>query len=223
MTAVEFFHDAVCGWCYLLSPRLREIASRYNVKIIHRAYVLQRNEEEMVRRFGSLEQAKSEILEHWKHCQFYAEDPSRINIEGMRRADFHYPSGWNAALAAKAAEALGGQIGHWNFFDSVQTAHLKYNRNIADRKVLLDIAESIGFNKAQFEGAMTLQSTSEAVNEDNVRARSFGVQSIPALLINGKRLISQTLTTEQLEELFKQLQIAPVSRGTDTAQCFGNA
>ncbi len=209
MTTIEFFHDAVCGWCYLLSPRLRELASRYQIKILHRAYVLQRNKEEMITRFGSLELAKKEILEHWKHCQLYAEEPNRFNTEGMRCADFHYPSGFNAALAAKAAETLAGQTGHWNYFDAVQTAHLKEARNIADIETLLDIAEHLGFIRGKFADLMSMPQTEEAIEQDTVRARIFGITSVPSILIDGQRVISQTLSTEQLETLFKELKAKP--------------
>ena len=212
MVTVEFFHDAVCGWCYLLSPRLRDIARRYQIKVVHRSFVLQRNDEEMINRFGSLEQAKSEILEHWKHCQLYAEDPNRLNIDGMRKANFHYPNGLNAALAAKTAEILGGQIAHWDYFDAVQILHLKRNKNIANKEVLLDVASSIGFDRTQFQKQMTNPETRIAVDKDNVRANDFGVKSIPSLLINEQRLISQTLTMEQLEALFNQLQIQSIAK-----------
>ncbi|EOX4315594.1 DsbA family protein [Vibrio cholerae] len=65
---IEFFHDAVCGWCYVLSPRLRKLAKQQNIQIVQRCFVLQRSDEEMVERFGSLAQAKSEILNHWIAC-----------------------------------------------------------------------------------------------------------------------------------------------------------
>ncbi len=207
MTTIEFFHDAVCGWCYLLSPRLRELVGRYQIKIIHRAYVLQQNNDEMIAKFSSMKNAKKEILEHWKHCQLYDDRPNRFNIEGMRCAEFDYPSGFNAALAAKAAEALGGQVGHWNYFDAVQISHLKGSRKIADIETLLDVAEHLGFIRGQFADVMSRLTTQEALQQDISRARTFGIQSVPSILINGQRVVSQTLSIPQLEALFKELNI----------------
>ena len=212
MTTIEFFHDAVCGWCYLLSPRLRQMAKEYDVTIVHRAYVLQRNDDEIAKRFGSLELAKNEILWHWQQCKSQAEDPGRINIEGMRAANFTYPSGFNAALAMKTAEVIEGQSGHWRYFDAVQNAHLKMAKNIADTEVLLDIAELLGFSRLEFKELMELESTVYAVEHDIATARNLGVRSVPSMLINGKRLISQTLTLDQLRALFYQLGIAPKAK-----------
>lgn len=105
---IEFFHDAVCGWCYVLSPRLRKLAKQQNIQIVQRCFVLQRSDEEMIERFGSLAQAKSEILNHWIACQQAADDKTLFNIEGMRAQPFNYPSGYLAAVGAKAAERLAG-------------------------------------------------------------------------------------------------------------------
>lgn len=212
MTTIEFFHDAVCGWCYLLSPRLRQMVKEYDVTIVHRAYVLQRNNDEIAKRFGSLELAKSEILWHWQQCKSQAENPSRIKIEGMRAANFTYPSGFNAALAMKKAEAIEGQSGQWRYFDAVQNAHLKISKNIADIKVLLDIAELRGFSRKEFKELMELDSTLYAVEHDIAAARNLGVRSVPSMLINVKRLMSETLTLDQLRALFYQLGIAPKAR-----------
>ncbi len=209
MINIEFFHDAVCGWCYLLSPRLRQIAEKYPVKIVHRAFVLQRNESEMIARFGSMKQAKQEILQHWQTCQRYAEHPELINIEGMRDASFNYPTGYLAAVYAKAIEQLGGQEAHWDFFDAVQRAHLCESRNIADADVLNAIAIAHGFSYAQVKAAVDSPDVKLAVLNDKRRAVEFGISSIPSLIINGSQLVSQTLTAAQLEQLISSLMSSP--------------
>lgn len=202
---VEFFHDAVCGWCYLQSPRLHKVAQNLNIKIVHRAFVLQRNEQEMIARFGSMQSAKDEILRHWQACQQHAERPERFNIEGMRAKPFNYPSGYRAALAAKSAEILAGQAGHWQLFDAIQTAHLQENRNIADTDTLLDIATEQGFERTEIARLMSSEPIIQAVESDNLRARQIGVRSIPSLYINNQRLISQTLTQGEMYTLLHNL------------------
>lgn len=207
MTTIEFFHDAVCGWSYLLSPRLYDLARRHQINIVLRAFAIQFSEDEIISRFGSLEQAKQELLQHWNRCQSFAEDPERFNVEGMRKADFHYPCGFNATLAAKAAQVLEGQEGHWRFLDAVQNAYFKQNRNIGIRSVLLDIAEALGFHRLEFTLAMNSYDAVTAVNEDNNLAQRLGIHSSPSLFINGSELISHTLLPDQLESLCEQLQL----------------
>ncbi|MDN4502425.1 DsbA family protein [Alteromonadaceae bacterium BrNp21-10] len=214
MTKIEFFHDAVCGWCYLLSPRLRRIATKYQIEIEHRSFVLQRTRAEMVARFGSMESAKTEILNHWQQCKEQSETPEKINIQGMRRAQFEYPSGLNAALAAKAVEAIAGHQAHWDFFDAVQNTHLQLNQNIADINVLLALAEGLGISTTTLFELMFSQRIQDAVSADNVRARQFHIRSIPSLLINGTQVVSQTLTEPMLEKLFSDLSIKTLEETT---------
>ncbi|WP_120513557.1 DsbA family oxidoreductase [Photobacterium salinisoli] len=201
---IEFFHDAVCGWCYVLSPRLRKLVERADVEVKQRCFVLQRNDEEMVQRFGSLAAAKSEILNHWVACQQRADDPTRFNIEGMRAQPFSYPSGYLAALGAKAAELLGDSDTHWDYFDEIQRLHLKVNDNIGDRDVIIAAAGNIGLDTAAFTKALDSDEVRQAVEADLKRAREFNLRSIPSLIINGEHVVTDTLTNEQIDQLFLQ-------------------
>jgi predicted DsbA family dithiol-disulfide isomerase len=100
---IDFFHDVVCGWCYVMSPRLRQVARELGLRVRQRSFVLQASRAEMVARFGSMEQAKQTILGHWEACARH-DDTQRIDIEGMRRESFEYPSGLAGALACQAAQ-----------------------------------------------------------------------------------------------------------------------
>lgn len=197
----RIFHDAVCGWCYVLSPRLRKWANHPDVEIIQRCFVLQRNDEEMIQRFGSLQIAKLEILNHWRACQAKADDPSSINIEGMAAQDFPYPSGYAAAKAAKAAELMKDTHAHWNVFDRIQQRHLKWNQNIALEQVLADAAVEEGLDREVFLELMNGERVTNAIEADLIRARAYNIMSIPTLVINGQKVVSSTLSQQELDSL----------------------
>ncbi|MER2491209.1 DsbA family oxidoreductase [Catenovulum sediminis] len=211
MIQIEFFHDAVCGWCYIQSPRLRAIAERYPVEVIHRSFVLQKNNDEMISRFGSLDAAKNEILQHWQHCKAYADAPELINIEGMRAAAFDYPTGYLSARYAKAVERVGeqisgqagGQCAHWDFFDAVQKAHLYFNQNINDPKVLDDIVTQLQLPLDQIHKVLLSRENADDVERDIHRAQERGISRIPAFLINGQNVVSQSLSYSQLATLIQ--------------------
>ncbi|MCL2920220.1 DsbA family oxidoreductase [Shewanella litorisediminis] len=203
MIQIEFFHDAVCGWCYVMSPRLRSIVARYPVSITHRAFVLQRNDQEMIARFGSLALAKMEILQHWQSCKSFADDPGSINIEGMRATSFNYPNGYLSALYAKAVENAAGQDAHWEFFDAVQKAHLYYNQNISDTSVLDSIVKELNLPAEHIHAVLNSAENVNALEGDLERAANFGIKSIPTLLVNCRKLISQSLSLPQLENLIE--------------------
>ena len=200
---IDFFHDAVCGWCYVTSPRLRKVAGELGIQVRHHTFVLQDSREQMVQVFGSMEAAKTEILKHWQSCALH-DDSHSINIEGMREQPFEYPHGLLSALACQAAQDLAGEQGHWDYFDAVQRAHLAQNRNIGDTEVLLAIAIEQGFERSAFLAAMNSASARQAVQVDRIAAASSGIRSIPTLIVSSatdgrevERL--QTMSAEQLK------------------------
>ncbi|GAL03436.1 FrnE protein [Photobacterium aphoticum] len=93
---IDFFHDVICGWCYVLSPRLRQLATEFDLDIHHHAFALTATRADQIDKFGSVEQAKNIIMGHWEQCA-KADDAQRINVAGMRAQSFDYPistPGW---------------------------------------------------------------------------------------------------------------------------------
>jgi putative protein-disulfide isomerase len=189
---IDFFHDVVCCWCFNISSRLRSLAREFDLDIRHRSFVLQASRQEMAERWGTPAEARETILGHWSVCREASDRPDLIDVEAMRAARFDYPHGFEAALACKAAEALGGQAAHWDLFDRIQLAHLAEARNIADREVLVDAARDIGLDCAVFARVIADPATAQAVEADRRAARLLQVRSIPALIIRdtGARLVN---------------------------------
>ena len=124
---VDFFHDVICRWCYVLSPRLRQLAEEFNLDIHHHAFALLATREEMIGKFGSMKQAKQIILGHWEQCP-RADDNKRVNVEGMRQQTFEYPFSTPGLVGCKAAEQQGGASAYWNYFDAATHAHMSENK-----------------------------------------------------------------------------------------------
>lgn len=202
---VDFYHDVVCGWCFVISPRLRILSEELPIVVRHRSFVLQDSRAEMIRRFGSMERAKEEILGHWEKCDEADGRQGRIDIEGMRRQAFEYPSGLAGTIACKAAEAQGGQAAHWNMFDAIQRAHLTDNLNIGDADVLMGIARAVGLEMERFEADFLSPSIRLQVEADRTHARALGVWSVPTLAIEE---IGIGFGTAPLPELRAQLLAA---------------
>ncbi|WP_416370113.1 DsbA family oxidoreductase [Tritonibacter mobilis] len=181
---IDFFHDAVCGWCFVMSPKLRKLAAEFPIRIRHRSFVLQDSPAKLAAAFGSAEKAKSAILGHWERCAEHDEG-GRINVEGMRRQRFPYPSGLLSAKACKAAELQAGDAGHWDYFDAVQAAHLTDNRNIADERVLLDVALACALDSNRLRKDMHSPEVARLVSQDRQLASSWWVSAVPTLVVDG--------------------------------------
>lgn len=202
---LDFYHDVVCCWCFNMSSRLRRLSEEFDLDIRHRTFVLQASRAEMEDRWGSPDQARETILNHWAACRLASDRPERIDIEAMRGAAFDYPHGHTAALGCKAAETLGGQVAHWDMFDALQRAHLTEARDIADAATVLQAATALGFEVPTFAKVMNDPTTAEAVEADRQMARRMQVRTIPAVIVRetGMRLINGPA-----EDLAAQLRTA---------------
>lgn len=203
---VEFFHDAVCAWCFVLSPHLKALREEFDLDIQHRSFVLQTNNAQMIQRFGSMPKAKETILQHWQQCA-QAETVKRIDIEGMRRQDFEYPSGLLAAQACQTAQALAGPEAHALMFERIQVAHLVESRNIGSLQTLLEIAEEQGFHAEHFAQHLEEHSLTDLEN-DLSRARALNITSVPTLVVEGLWVIPGALSPAMLRSNFNQIKQA---------------
>ena len=207
MIRIDFFHDVICGWCYVFSPRLRKLAEEFDLDVHHHAFALSASPEEMISKFGSMPQAKEIILRHWEQCAL-ADDAQRINVEGMRQKAFEYPFSTPGLKACKAAEKQGGSNTYWDYFDAVTHAHMSENRNIGDLQVLADIAEQVGLDKSIFLDDIYSTEREVEIQSDRQLAQSFGVTSTPTLIINNKWFIAGALDMKVLRhELTKILSL----------------
>lgn len=200
---VEYFHDVVCGWCFVLSPRLKALSEEFDLDIQHRSFVLQSNNAQMIQRFSSMPKAKEEILQHWEQCA-KAEEVKRINIEGMRQQDFEYPSGLLAAKACQTAQSLAGPEAHELMFDRLQHAHLVESRNIGSLQTILEVAEVQGFSAEHFSQYLEQHALSDLEN-DLARGRALHISSVPSLVVEGRWVIPGALSLEMLRGTLNQI------------------
>jgi len=201
---VDFFHDVICGWCYVLSPRVRQLATEFNLDIHLHAFALSATREEMVGKFGSMKQAKQTILGHWEQCA-RADDSKRVNVEGMRHQTFEYPFSTPGLVACKAAEQQGGVNAYWYYFDAVTHAHMSENRNIGDLDELAEIAGEVGLNKARFLDDFASSERQAEIQRDRKLAQEYGITSTPTLIINKRWVVPGALDINALRETLKEI------------------
>ena len=184
---IEFFHDVMSCWCFPVSQKLRAlVADNPNIEVIHHSFVLAATPDLLARMFADKAEAKREIvMEHWGATRRVEQEP-RIDCELMMSRDFDYPWSIPALLACKAAEQQLGQLGHWDMFDRLQTAHLTEGRNIADPEVLASCAGELGLDIAQWQRDCDNPATRADIDADMQLANRYGLMRIPGLIANGR-------------------------------------
>lgn len=197
---IQFFHDVICSFCYPMSFRMRLLQEEMpEIEIIHRSYGLIEKESDFVTEFGSREQAKNEILTHWEHAN-QNDDLHRFNIDGMREESFLFPMSMKPLWACKAARFTGGEEAYWNVFDALQEALFTRSKDIEADEVIFEIAKTAGLDFDAWLKHFLSDEVKTAVQSDFALARKYGIQSVPALIINEAALVSGAVPLEQIKQ-----------------------
>lgn len=197
-TVIEFFRDTICSFCFPMSYRMRQLRQQMpGVKIVHRSFALVREEDEFDVMFGSRAEAKEDILGHWAKAN-ENDDLHRFNIEGMRKADFPFPSSMKALVASKAAYFAGGDDAYWDVFDALQHALFVQSRNIGDQGVIEGVVRGTKVDFAQWKRHCADPNTREAVEQDLRLVEQYGIHSVPCLIVNGKVKVSGALPMDKI-------------------------
>jgi putative protein-disulfide isomerase len=203
---IEFYHDVLCAWCYALSPRVRKLAEQFaEVEVSQRGFALSPNKERISEVFGSKEEGKRQIIEHWRAANAN-DDNHRIKADLMEGKTFDYPHSMPALMACKAAELQGGQKAHWDYFDAVQKAHLTDCLNIDSPEVLIKVAASLNLNMEKFREDFRSTITKEAVELDLRQAQNMGIYSVPTIVINGKYKINGAVSYDNLKRAVQKIK-----------------
>ncbi|MGM0218149.1 DsbA family oxidoreductase [Enterococcus sp. AZ126] len=206
MITIEFFHDVICSFCFPMSYRMRQVQKQMpEIKIIHRSFALAKDNEDHEQMFGSRENAKNEILSHWVHAN-QNDDLHRFNIEGMREANFLFPTSMNGLLAAKAAGVVAGEAGYWMIFDALQTGLFVDSQNIDDLAVIEAIVKESSIDFDKWQQALIDPATLTLVEDDFRLVNAYQLTGVPALIINGKYLINGAQPMDQIIQAIQTIK-----------------
>ena len=206
MITIEFFHDVICSFCFPMSYRMRQVQKQMpEIKIIHRSFALAKDNEDHEQMFGSRENAKNEILSHWVHAN-QNDDLHRFNIEGMREADFLFPTSMNGLLAAKAASVVAGEAGYWTIFDALQTGLFVDSQNIDDLTVIEAIVKKSSIDFDKWQQAFVDPATLTLVEDDFRLANAYQLTGVPALIINRKYLLNGAQPMDQIIQAIQTIK-----------------
>ena len=84
-------------------------------------------------------------------------------------------------------------------------AHFQQRRNVADREVLLEIAEAEGFDRASAAAALADEALAIAVRAEEQRGRQAGINSVPSFVVDGKYLIQGAREPDDYANVLRQV------------------
>jgi len=184
-TTLHYIYDPLCGWCYGAAPLVK--AAREMVAVRAHAGGMMTG----TRRQAVTPQLREFVMPHDKQiAQLTGQRFGEAYFNGLlrdTRAVFDSEPPIAAMLAAEQHDGRGLDI-----IAQLQVAHYVEGRQIAERAVLIEVAQTIGLDRDDFAAALDRQ-TGKGVQAHIRETRQFmdqvGAQGFPTFALEAKGII----------------------------------
>lgn len=208
---IDFVSDVVCPWCVVglggLETALERLkADGIEAEITFRPFELnpglapegENIVEHIGRKYGATPEQSAANREAIRAraaevgFDMHMTDASRI----WNTFDAHRLLHWAADAGPEAQKALKQALFH---------AHFTENRNLTDAGVLTTAAEAAGLDRAEAAEVLASGRYAEAVRAEQALWRGRGVNSVPAVVVEGQYLISGGQPAAVFEEALRKI------------------
>ncbi len=187
---LDIMSDPICPWCYIGKTHLdRALQDHPNHRFSIEWHPFQLNpdmpRDGMDRRaylegkFGGKEgavRAYAPVVEHAKAAGL------NINFEGMKRT----PNTLNAHRLIHWAGIEGRQTAA---VAALFTAYFVEARDIGDKEVLADIADSIEMDAAVVTRLLNTEEDAQSIRDRDVHSRQMGITSVPTFIVANQHAV----------------------------------
>ncbi len=196
---IDVVSDVVCPWCYVGKRNLdAAIAMRpdLDVEVRYRPFQLDATipaegvdrTQYMVRKFGSLDRLEDA---HHRLEQMGGERNIHFDFAAIQRSpntlDAHRLIRW-AALVGEQPEVK----------ERLMSLYFEHGADIGERKVLLDVAEANGLDRAAVSQMFEDGTDIAAVQTEIEQAQAMGVSGVPFFILAGKYGVSGAQPVEAM-------------------------
>ncbi|MEP7340541.1 MAG: DsbA family protein [Acidobacteriota bacterium] len=172
---LQIFSDYGCPYCYLGEVALRRAAAATGVDVVHRAYQLHNSGP------PKLEPRGERMNAVWTNSICPMAEALGVKIR--------QPSRLPSTRLAHEAAAWARQQGSFDpFHRRLFSALFVDDKDFSELSVLKEIAWQSGLNPKELEKALTGHLMAEEVEEDLLIAQTYGITSVPTLVIAGHQL-----------------------------------
>ena len=172
-----YIHDPMCSWCWGFKPILQQLLASLpeNIKVI--------------RTLGGL--AADSDLPMPEEMQRFLQQTWQVIQGKIPGTEFNFDFWANCAPRRSTYPACRGVIAarrqgakyDEEMTHAIQTAYYLDAKNPSDDSTLIELAESIGLDSGEFEGALNSTSTRRVLADEIDFSRKLGVQGFPSLML----------------------------------------
>ena len=214
--AVDIWSDVMCPWCAIgytqFAKALKELDGEIDVEVRWMPFELNAGMPEegkpQARHLAEVYERTPEEVAEMRDQLHEVASKAGFSMEYEGEGEGPEPMMWNTFEAHKLlrwALTVQGMEAQTALKLALFRAHFQQRRRIGDRKVLLDIAENLGFDRREMEEAMADEALAIAVKLEEKRAREADIASVPSFIVNGRYLIPGAQEPEVYRETLRKV------------------
>ncbi|MBD0706538.1 DsbA family oxidoreductase [Pseudomonas sp. Fig-3] len=210
--SIDFVSDVVCPWCALgataLEQAIKNVAGEVSVKLTYKPFELNPDMpaegedavQHMIRKYGrSAEEVTARnqmVIARGQAIGF------RFDLE--KRS--HFYNTFDAHRLLYWALQEGRQI---ELKKVLFAAYFTDGQNPSDRQTLVRLAANAGLNSARALEVLASEVFAKEVLELEKFYRQRGITSVPAMILDGRQLVSGAQSIEDYEKILRHMAQAP--------------
>ncbi len=197
MVKLDILSDPICPWCLIGKAQLeRALEARPDHPFVIEWHPFQLNPDmpaQGVDRRAYLEEkfgGKERAVQIYARVAEHAEAAGvAINFEGIQRTP-------NTLDAHRLIHWAGIEGAQYRVVSALMRGYFQEGRDIGDRDVLADIADSAGLDAAMIRKLLDSDADLEEIRARDAAAREMGVNAVPTFIVAGKHAVPGAQATE---------------------------
>lgn len=210
--SIDFISDVVCPWCALgataLEQAIENVAGEVSVALTYKPFELNPNMppegepavEHLMRKYGRT----AEDVAAGKAMQIARGEAIGFTFDLEKRS--HFYNTFDAHRLLYWALQEGRQVALKKI---LLRAYFTDGQNPSDRETLVQLAAEAGLDAAAAKDVLASGAFAEEVRELEGFYQQRGINSVPAMVLNGRHLVSGSQSVEYYEQMLRQMAKAP--------------
>ena len=205
---IDFISDVVCPWCVVglrsLEVALRRIGDAADVELHFEPFELNPDmgpegedvREHVARKYGAAPERSDAVRQAIK------QHGALLGFEFGDRPDGRI---WNSFDAHRLLCWAQTQASQHALKQELFSAYFTEGRNISDRGVLVELAESVGLDRAQARAVLEGDDFAAEVRAIEQKWRDNGIHAVPTIILNQRWMIQGAQPPEVFEEALRRV------------------
>ena len=210
--SIDFVSDVVCPWCALgataLEQAIENVSGEVSVDLTYKPFELNPNMplegekavEHLMRKYGRT----AEDVASGKAMQIARGEALGFKFDLEKRT--HFYNTFDAHRLLLWALQQGRQVALKKI---LLRGYFTDGQNPSDRETLVRLAAEAGLDAAAAQEVLASGAFAKEVRELEAFYQQHGINSVPAMILNGRHLVSGSQSVEYYEQMLRQMAKEP--------------